>query len=1210
MRYLKKWAGLNLYFRNWKKSSVYLVCFLLVFWGWQLIPVQADTDLSTLPLLDNFQLSNRFGVFSVRSQPSWDNGNSWLHLNTLARSSEGISGPIDDPRTVYDTPDPADPVNINKFRVKTHHESDIDVKNRLVAGNVYQQIQEYKNEGQTAYVSTPNELLNALWNRPGAYQSTDKIPKDTTAPANPITHIVLTKDIVITQGKTINGYQSFTSISTYTKDNIPNRNIVIDGIDPTGQKHTLEINGSPTNARINIASNSYTSTFVMNNINLQGTDYYGVVSAKENPVDKRIIYRNITYQGAQLAASYATNVTFAGDNNIKSTISYRKLEPVANGVDDKGKPTYNNAALGEMAYAIGFSPKGVAGTYHCQQLMECNNVTFAYNTRFIGSSPNDICLRLGYNNNNQSNIDVMDYANVDLTSSNRKTQEFAEPSLISLKNGKMEVHPHAHLTLHALTYRLPGESDPTDGEDLGSEPDPDPDPDSGSGTTTNSSVCRNLIQLDPSANKVPTSFTIDDYATVDARKDGLIDKGESGAVYISKGAMLTVGKWAYLKIISTNADFGKKVSNTASYAKPILAMDDGATVRVEQPGTFDLRGDGEFTKNRSLIQLGTNSIFQFNRARLVNIEYDGTQPTTNLISMTSGNMEVENMDVYAWNRDNAQANVATESDPFQTGLAAANYQWNSIFHFVANYDKQGFTGIDPSATSLFPSEIQQMKTNYNTNNFKRVSFCYIPTVYFSDFTSQPNDDPNDPNSKQISGRVVTDDLDHPDGDNVGLADAYVRVNGHVQNSHADFDQPILSNVLANPEWAELNDSGIDITTNFSTKTDANGYFTVTTKPSQTLMASDLTDLANANPKTNGRLQVFAFKNGNYNFANVGVLDKVAPKGNGASTRYVVAGGTIPSPENFVDISSLSDYSETTHSNGFTSSYTYAFDPRNLASDPTFWTTPGSPKTVYISVSDPAGNMTTIQSQVQIVANPVFIKVNVPHAIVKIPDGSAAWTNAQWQNWVKTANPNQVQVIKINADGSTTDLGASLTNNATTLKIGKNNIDYQVTTSTGDTLTASGVIELRSDTLQIKLPQNLAGTGNAVIDFGRYGSFNTGYLKPKETRTYPVTVIDDRLNQANDWKLELKANSFTDSRGKVMPPQTLGLGLLTPDDIFSDLFSEQLLAESTGDITLDLITGNQINQNQSLTIQRPTVDSHLNGLKYTASLTWTLLEATP
>lgn len=1178
--------------------ELFFIVFILLICEQQSNIVNASkVMLSNIELIkSSSEINNTSSSFS----PQLTNLSNIIGTRSMGRS-------YNDVRTQYDTPDPIDSENINNFRVKTKPESIDEIKARLKAGDVYQQIQDISTLGKTVYVDSPNELLAALWNIEGNYEDlinspNFKIPNDSVpVTGTPITHIVLTKDIVITQGKTVKDYQDFSDFNGLTRMHIPNRGIVLDGTDATGVKHTLEINGPYENARINLWSDNYTSTFVMNNINLRGTDWYGVVSAYSSP-NKRIIYRNITYQGSQLAASYASNVTFAGYDDVKSVTSYQQLAPKMN-TDAQGNPIKDsNGRLiytvikGNIAYANGFVPSNVSasGIYNSQQIMECNNVTFAYNCYFIGNTPNDVCLYLGYKNDNKSDINVMDRATVNLTASNQGSQEFSETSVICLRNGKMEIHPHAIVNLKALSFKTPeGSTDTSDGN------------------KPNSSHRRNLIQLDPSSTSAnpPTSFIIDDYATVNAQKDGPLDTSEKGLVYISSGASLTVGKWANLKITSTNADNDGKLVGDSATAKPVLYMEDKALVTVDQPGTFDLRGDGEFTSNRSLIQLGNNSTFKFGRSRMVNIEYDGHQSNTNLISMSSGIMQVENMDVYAWKRNNPNSNVAINDDPFNTGLEARDFEWNSVFNFLADYNSSGFTGLDLNAVSLYPSTLEDMKKNYNTNNFQRVTFRYIPTVYITQFTSQPVDDPSDVNSRQLFGRVVTDDINHPDGDYLGLADAYIRINGHVTNKFANADQPINNPIAPDPNWVDLSGSGLDIKSNFSAKTDKNGYFTVETTKENSFMASDPDDLLNKNKTSNGRLQAFAFKDGNYTYSNIAVLDKVPPQAKAASMRYAAVGATVPSPDNFIDKTSLSDFNSATKSNGFTSKYIYKYDARNLASDSTFWGTTGI-KDVYVNVSDPSGNVTTVKSQVNIKANPIFIKAIKQKAIVKVPEGSDTWTNEEWKSWIKENNPNGVSVEQVNPDGSITDLSEQVTNNATKLKLGENMIQYQFLLSDGTALSETGIIELRTDTLKLQLPLNNDHTGTAPINFGRYGSYNTGYLRPKETISYPINVIDDRVNQTNDWKLELKANLFTDSKGNSISSEKIGLGLLTPDNTFANLFSEQLLSTATGNKTMDLLNGSTITENQILAIKRPAVDSKLNGLDYTSTLTWTLFDTTP
>ena len=54
-------------------------------------------------------------------------------------------------------------------------------------------------------------------------------------------------------------------------------------------------------------------------------------------------------------------------------------------------------------------------------------------------------------------------------------------------------------------------------------------------------------------------------------------------------------------------------------------------------------------------------------------------------------------------------------------------------------------------------------------------------------------------------------------------------------------------------------------------------------------------------------------------------------------------------------------------------------------------------------------------------------------------------------------------------------------------------------------------------------------------------------------------------------------------------------------IFANLFSEQVLSTATG---------NMITEKQVLTVKSPAIDSKLNGLDYTSTLTLTLFDRTP
>ncbi len=83
---------------------------------------------------------------------------------------------------------------------------------------------------------------------------------------------------------------------------------------------------------------------------------------------------------------------------------------------------------------------------------------------------------------------------------------------------------------------------------------------------------------------------------------------------------------------------------------------------------------------------------------------------------------------------------------------------------------------------------------------------------------------------------------------------------------------------------------------------------------------------------NGRIQAFAFKNGNFNTANLEVEDKVALTAKEASLFYTVVGLEALNPKSFIDLTTLKDLSTLTHSNAYTKldDYNFSFAPQNTA----------------------------------------------------------------------------------------------------------------------------------------------------------------------------------------------------------------------------------------------------------------------------------------
>ncbi|QFR24812.1 hypothetical protein [Schleiferilactobacillus harbinensis] len=165
-------------------------------------------------------------------------------------------------------------------------------------------------------------------------------------------------------------------------------------------------------------------------------------------------------------------------------------------------------------------------------------------------------------------------------------------------------------------------------------------------------------------------------------------------------------------------------------------------------------------------------------------------------------------------------------------------------------------------------------------------------------------------STTVTGTVTT--LDGLTGAEKPLAGAYVRVSGHVNNKNSNAiwtngttptytaaqvnaDQPIAPATIVSPV-ANNPSLGTQYTANFNAVSGTDGRFTINTAGNAPLMASNPSDTANASPTTNGRIQAYAFKNGNDSSTNTPVTDAtppvVTPYGS-SEARSAVAAASAP-----------------------------------------------------------------------------------------------------------------------------------------------------------------------------------------------------------------------------------------------------------------------------------------------------------------------------
>lgn len=956
---------------------------------------------------------------------------------------------------------------------------------------------------------------------------------------------------------------------SYNTGSAPPHDFVIDGDNNT---KTLEGRGSNGSAEIYL-TNSYYGKAILNNIHLRGDDFYGPLTTRaqsnyEKYSKTQIIYRNIDYVGAQLTASYYANVLFTGENIVDTSREYYV------GI---------NPNTGESNYTVGY-PRSVNGknpdykdSYDYQENIEASSVTFDKNTSYKGTSggvihgsSNSGCFALGKYYNYDGRADIMDNANVNLNTTGPYYNWWNKATLNV--NGILEVHPNANLNVN------------TNNTD-----------------STVRSGYYNGIVLDNS-HGVTSGLLIDKGAQVKANMTGPYDDRNSGASAGSAGGgPLSVSPQSKVNV-SQYGSLEVSVDKNTKNAAPVINGADESIFHLEPFSSFSLnyKSDGTSSFNgNGLLYMGKNSNFNFERASSVNIEddtksYTGKKPP--LIYSPDASLNVNTQNLYTWNEGNL--NWGDGNNPWEK-LDNYNDKYPSMFDMITKYNNQGY--ISSTGKSTYSGVADKFKNNFNTDKLQRIQYNYIPSVKIASFKQMTDS----PTSLKISGHVETQDGYDSSKNDLPLGNALIRIQGHVKHTNPDSywtsdnqyasatvnsDQPIPTATINSPVSGSGPSNDIDYTSNFNAKTDSNGDFSITLPKS--LMASDSSDALNKNPTENGRIQVFAFKDGNYDNNNYAVDDVTDPKVAAYSekdARVVQVNHPITDPKNF--IKNYSDFSSDTNSNIWNKDVSFSFDNSKNPSD--LWTSPGTNKKVYIKATDDAGNTTEVESYVDVYDTASYIVCNNSPVSMDIPKKNEK--PSDWNTWAISENDVRAYNISNDGTGKKSDISDLVISNAneSIYKKGAHTITYTLP-SQYDAKPVEGIIIFNGT------PLSLSIDGTDPLSFGPIQALSRNKnIKPK-SKSYSVLVNGVDEDNKNDITLTAQADDFQLNSSQISPSD-LDLGIVN-NGSFNSLLNELVPLTkpdsiSNGTYNYDLLNGNNkiILQNKGLLFPGT----------YETSITWTL-----
>ncbi|MGN4444738.1 pectate lyase-like adhesive domain-containing protein [Bacillus cereus group sp. MYBK79-1] len=326
------------------------------------------------------------------------------------------------------------------------------------------------------------------------------------------------------------------------------------------------------------------------------------------------------------------------------------------------------------------------------------------------------------------------------------------------------------------------------------------------------------------------------YTTPDSNKGGINARGRNSKIKVFRNAELNIhtkgkltnyyGPYSAIYLgndasleVADSAKLTVRSENTQNSTVPIVYAGDRSSFIIGKKSTFDVYSDG--TGYKYLIQIGSSAKFQFANAERVNLTLDNSDKRSRLIYMSNGLLDVDVQRVKAWNESILQddeSNIATKP----------NYVWNPMYGMKVQYS--GGDVKEAKGNSLTDEVQNDFRTNFRTQNFKRVLFEYIPDVGVS--IDALTDNKNKENSNTITG--IT---------NPG---AWVRLSG---------DPALPKGEVSSPD---VNDKE-----NYHAQADATGKYTVKLPKGKYLTAGNT-------------VKAYAYLNGKFAEAATVVKDETAP----------------------------------------------------------------------------------------------------------------------------------------------------------------------------------------------------------------------------------------------------------------------------------------------------------------------------------------------